>query len=113
MMRWLRDLWTRILFLFKPTYHVYSSIEGALASLPARGGTLRVNGQFVCNTVTLPDKDVRIIGGTYLGLFGAGMVAGVGGGASKVAMFIVPAGQKGRAIFNGCTFCNQPPKPDA
>lgn len=91
MMNWLREFWTRLVFLFKPTYHVFSSFQGALDRLPARGGTLLVNGEFFVGPdgISIPDKDVRIIGANFR--------------MTPKSPGIIVAHNR-RVIFDGCSF---------
>lgn len=91
MIHWLRDFLTRLAFLFKPTYHVFSSFQGALDQLPAHGGTLLVNGEFFVGQegISVPNKDVRIIGGNFRM-------------APKSPGLIVAHSR--RVIFDGCSF---------
>lgn len=94
------DLWTRIYFAFRPTYYVFSSLQDALAALPARGGTLRVTGTFMVEGkegLTIPNKPLRLVGGSYL----------VDPGSSAIT---VPAGRSTKCVITGCSFIGVKPE---
>lgn len=62
---------TRIAFLFRPKYHVFTSIQAALKTLPNRGGTLvlGVGDHKVGMGLALPlHKPLRIVGGRFVGV---------------------------------------------
>lgn len=57
------DAWTRLCFFFRPTYHVFSSVDVALKYLSDKGGTLVMGPGEHRFSGVLPDKPVRILGG--------------------------------------------------
>lgn len=68
MLQKIKDFWTWVKFLFKPTYYVVAEPQQALDLAARRGGTI----QFCAGTFTtpagglvVPDQDVRIIGAHF------------------------------------------------
>jgi hypothetical protein len=65
MLEKLKEFWTRLKFLFKPTYYVVAEPQQALDLVARRGGTVRFcAGTFMVPSggLIVPDQDVRIIG---------------------------------------------------
>lgn len=69
MFSWLKELWDRMLFAFKPTYYVVATPQQALDLVAAKGGTVRFcGGEFTVpkDGLVVPDQHVRIIGANLL-----------------------------------------------